>query len=194
MSEKFNKFLEDLFTSAKNSGARMIRLDSGDLGVLFADHQQSMKDCEKDGPQIPEEFQKSDGAVGTFQLRPKSVTAIQFLGGNWPEVLNFLWLHQIPFQSCGSLVDYSGNGGAGRHLHILGTDGVETLSEGRWVFFHGKHGEENFTVGVYNDTEFRDFFEGQGLQTSSEDPMIGNEDPKPGSWEEGWKQALPESN
>lgn len=185
MSEKFNKFLEDLFTSAKNSGAHMIRLDSGDLGVLFADHQQSEKDCEKDGPQVPEEFKPSDGLIGTFLLKPKSVTAIQFLGSNWTEVLTFLWLHQIPFYSCGSEVDYCGDGGAGRHIHIPPVTGnltSETLSEGRWVYFYGKRGEDDYNVGIYRDEDFRDMFHGEKFNTDSSDPLVGKEDPKDDEW------------
>lgn len=185
MSEKFSKFMEDLFESAKKSGAHMVRLDSGDIGVLFAQHQQadSPQDREKDGPQVPEKFKPSDGLIGTFLLKPKSVTAIQFLGSNWTEVLTFLWLHQIPFYSCGSEVDYCGDGGAGRHIHIPPVTGFtsETLSEGRWVYFHGKRGE-NYYFGVYNDEDFRDMFHGEKFNTDSSDPLMGKEEPKNDEW------------
>lgn len=189
MSEKFNKFMEDLFESAKKSGAHMVRLDSGDLGVLFAQHQQddSPQDYEKDGPQVPEEFKPSDGLIGTFQLKPKSVTAIQFLGSNWTEVLTFLWLHQIPFYSCGSEVDYCGDGGAGRHIHIPPVTGnltSETLSEGRWVYFYGKRGEDDYNVGIYRDEDFRDMFHGEKFNTDSSDPLVGKEEPAEQPWED----------
>lgn len=171
MNSKFEGFLRELFDSSKKAGAHMIRLNSGDLGIMFQQYQESQQeDCPQDTPQAPEEFQKSDGFIGTFLLKPKAVTAIQFLGSNWTEVLSFLWLHQIPFVSCGSEVDYTGDGGAGRHIHIPPVTGnltSETLSEGRWVYFYGKRGEDDYNVGVYRDEDFRDMFHGEKFNTGS---------------------------
>lgn len=185
MSEKFEKFMGSMFEAAKKAGAQMVRLDSGDLAALMNMHDNSTQDCEKDGPQVPEEFKPSDGLIGTFQLKPKSVTAIQFLGSNWTEVLTFLWLHQIPFYSCGSEVDYCGDGGAGRHIHIPPVTGnltSETLSEGRWVYFYGKRGEDDYNVGVYRDEDFRDMFHGEKFNTDSSDPLVDKEEPKDDQW------------
>lgn len=184
MSE-FEKFLDTLFASARNAGAEVLKLDSGDLGVLFA--QSKNEDCEKDGPnpQAHEEFKPSDGLIGVFQLKPREVSAIQFLGSNWTEVLSFLWLHQIPFYSCGSEVDYCGDGGTGRHVHIPGLTGItssETLSVGRWVYFHGKKGEDDYHFGIYEDEDFRDMFSGEKFGTDSSDPLVGENEPQTEQW------------
>lgn len=179
MSDKLENFLSALFNFARKAGAEVLKLDSGDLGVLFA--QSKNEDCEKDTPQAPLEFKHSDGLIGVFQLKPREVSAIQFLGSNWTEVLSFLWLHQIPFYSCGSPMDYCGDGGTGRHVHIPGLTGItssETLSVGRWVYFHGKRGEDNYHFGIYEDEDFRDMFSGEKFDTDSSDPLVGESEPQ----------------
>lgn len=78
MSSDFEKFLGSMFETAKKAGAQMVRLDSGDIGALFAEYQKSgsPQDCEKDEPQAPLEFRHSDGLIGVFQLKPREVSAI----------------------------------------------------------------------------------------------------------------------
>jgi hypothetical protein len=104
----------------------------------------------------PQGYDASSGEPAEFEYTPKIMRAIQFLPGNVPSVMEFLFDHGIAF---GYAITRNGES---RILLLTAGQEVDLddeLAYGRWAVVTGSREDDSLSYTVYEDAAFRRAFQ-----------------------------------
>lgn len=114
------------------------------------------------------QFTASDGIVGEYEYKPKSMAAIQFLPSNVPDVMQLLFENGVPFA-------YAETPAGEDRILLLSPDSevnlpTDELRYGKWAVVTGSKSDGTLGFSACFDDEFRSTFQAKAAPGGLDGP------------------------